>query len=136
MNEFEDGDANRYAGTTANDRSGMTMTGQEERGRAPARQLSANPDDPVVYPPPRGARGPLPGPRYAGAPGRVAIVQAQVFIVALVMVAQLWLITTALYELLSGHTGAILWYLALASGIAFGIVLIVAFWPLRRVRGL
>ena len=95
----------------------------------------ANPDDPIVHAPPSGRHGPLPGPRELGAPGRVAIVQAQIFIVGLILIAQLWLVTTALFDLLSGH-GSVLWLLTLISGIGFVIVLVVTFWPLRRVRGL
>lgn len=95
----------------------------------------ANPDDPIVHRPPQGKHGPLPGPRLAGAPGRTAIVQAQVYVVAVIVITQLWLVTTALFELLSGHMHS-LWGLTIASGIGFLVALFVALWPLRRVRGL
>lgn len=93
----------------------------------------ANPDDPPVRRPPRGPQGVLPGPYYLGLPGRIAIVQGQVFIVAIIVIVQLWLVTDALYELLSGRTNNLLW-LALASGIGFVLALIVAVWPRRRVE--
>jgi hypothetical protein len=93
----------------------------------------ANPDDPPVHRPPQGPHGPLPGPNYAGLPGRTAIVQGQVFIVAVIVIAQLWLITDALYELLSGRSGNLGW-LALVSGLGFVLALIVTFWPRRRIE--
>ena len=95
----------------------------------------ANPDDPPVQRPPQGPRGPLPGPRLPGAPGRTAIVQSQVFLVAVIVIAQLWLVTTALFKLLSGRPQD-LWGLTIASGIGFLLALGIALWPLRRVRGL
>lgn len=98
-------------------------------------QRKANPDDPSVQRPRRGPHGPLPGPRELGAPGRVAIVQGQVFIVGAILVAQLWLITDALYSLLSGHPQDLSW-LALASGSGFVIALVVWLWPRRRTQGL
>ncbi|GCE19456.1 hypothetical protein [Dictyobacter kobayashii] len=98
-------------------------------------QHKANPDDPPVKPPPHGPHGPMPGPNFLGLEGRIAIVQAQVFLLAMIMIAQLWLITDALYELLSGRT-AILGWLALASGIIFVVALLVTFWPKRRIEGL
>lgn len=98
------------------------------------RQHVANPDDPPVYRSPQGPHGPLPGPNYLGLPGRTAVVQGQVFLVAVILVVQLWLITDALYELLSGRVG-LLWWLALASGLGFVLALIVAFWPRRRIEG-
>jgi hypothetical protein len=49
--------------------------------------------------PPRGEL--LPGPNYLGLPGRNAIIQGQVFLVAIIFIAQLWLVTTALYDLLA-----------------------------------
>ncbi len=112
---------------------GTIMSAAEARGML--RRQVANPDDPPVQRPPMGPRGPLPGPSYLGAPGRVAIVQGQVFIVSVVLIAQLILCTVALYQLLSGHS-AILWWIALASFIGFVIALIVALWPRRRVRAL
>jgi hypothetical protein len=94
----------------------------------------ANPDDPPVQRPPSGPRGVMPGPNFLGLEGRIAIVQAQVFLLAVILIAQLWLITDALYELLSGRTANLGW-LALASGIGFVLALIVAFWPRRRIEG-
>ena len=93
----------------------------------------ANPDDPPVHRPPQGPHGPLPGPNYSGLPGRTAIVQGQVFIVAVIVIAQLWLITDALYELLSGRSSNLGW-LALVSGLGFVLALIVTFWPRRRIE--
>ncbi len=93
----------------------------------------ANPDDPVVRRPPMGRRGVRPGPNYLGLQGRTAIVQGQVYIVAVIVIAQLFLITDALYELLSGHSGPLIW-LALVSFIGFAIALLVAFWARRRIE--
>jgi hypothetical protein len=93
----------------------------------------ANPDDPPVQRPPLGTRGAMPGPNFLGLEGRIAIVQAQVFLLAVILIAQLWLITGALYELLSGRT-AILGWLALASGIGFILALLITFWPRRRIE--
>lgn len=98
------------------------------------RQHIANPDDPAVTPPPMTRSGPRPGPNYLGAPGRVAIVQGQVYIVAVMLVAQLLLITISLFELLSGH-GRILWWITAASLALFVIALVVYFWPRRRLEG-
>ncbi len=77
--------------------------------RQPRVQLppSANPDDPRVQRPPQGPHGPRPGPNYLGIPGRMAIVQGQVFLVAAIAIVQLWLITDALYELLSGRPASL-----------------------------
>ncbi len=99
------------------------------------RRHVANPDDPPVRRPPHGAHGPILGPVDQGAPGRIAIAQAQVFLVGAVLVVQLWLITTALYELLSGRSQP-LWWLTLASAVGFAVTLVVALWPRRRVRGM
>jgi hypothetical protein len=93
----------------------------------------ANPDDPPVQRPPSVPRGSMPGPNFLGLEGRIAIVQAQVFLLAVILIAQLWLITDALYELLSGRT-AILGWLALASGIGFVLALLITFWPRRRLE--
>jgi hypothetical protein len=93
----------------------------------------ANPDDPPVHRPPRGPEGPEPAPYYVGLEGRIAIVQGQVFILAVIVIAQLWLVTDALYELLSGRP-AFLGYLALASFLCFIVALIVALWPRRRIE--
>ena len=101
------------------------------RGSKPYQPV-ANPDDPPVRRPPRGPRGPLPGPNYLGLAGRTAIVQGQVFLVAVILIAQLWLITDALYELLSGHSSPLVW-LALVSFLGFVLALIITFWPRRRI---
>jgi len=93
----------------------------------------ANPDDPPVKPPPRGPRGWMPGPNLLGLEGRIAIVQAQVFLLAVILVAQLWLITDALYELLSGSAASLGW-LALASGIGFALALVITIVPHRRME--
>ena len=93
----------------------------------------ANPDDPPVKPPPCGSRGLMPGPNFLGLEGRIAIVQAQVFLLAVILVAQLWLITDALYELLSGRTASLGW-LALASGLGFILALVITLWPRRRIE--
>jgi hypothetical protein len=103
----------------------------QERRRSPR----ANPDDPAVRRPPQGPNGPWPGPNYMGMPGRTAIVQAQVFLVGTILIAQLWLITTALYDLLSGQPGSLLW-LALVSLLGFVLALIISLWPRRRIEGL
>lgn len=95
----------------------------------------ANPDDPVVRRPRQGPHGPLPGPHYFGLQGRTAIVQGQVYLVAIILIAQLWLVTDALYELLSGHSGILGW-LALASTLGFVLALIITFWPRRRIEEL
>ena len=93
----------------------------------------ANPDDPPVQRPPRGPQGPEPAPYYVGLEGRIAIVQGQVFILAVIVIAQLWLVTDALYELLSGRS-APLGFLALASFLCFVVALIVTLWPRRRIE--
>lgn len=94
----------------------------------------ANPEDPVTRRPPMGKRGPMPGPDDMGAPGRTAIVQGQVYLVALIVLVQLWLITTALLELLSGRPHD-LDVLAVMSGIGLVVALVVWQWPRRRVLG-
>lgn len=91
----------------------------------------ANPDDPNVQRPPRGPRGLMPGPNFRGLEGRIAIVQGQVFLLAVILIAQLAIITDALYELLSGRTERLVW-LALASGIGFALALVIVFWPRHR----
>jgi hypothetical protein len=93
----------------------------------------ANPDDPPVNRPPSGPKGVLPGPNYLGLQGRTAIVQGQVYLVAVILIAQLLVITDALYELLSGRSGSLLW-LALVSFIGFALALLVAYWPRRRIE--
>lgn len=114
----------------------MSKRAETERVLQPhvQRQHVANPDDPPVHRPPQGPHGPLPAPNYLGLAGRTAIVQGQVFLVAVILIAQLWLITDALYELLSGRSSDLGW-LALASGLGFLLALIVAFWPRRRIEG-
>lgn len=109
-------------------------SGKSLAHHADQRQV-ANPDDPPVHRPPQGPHGPLPGPRELGSPGRIAIVQGQVFLVGVILITQLWLITDALYSLLSGHPQDLGW-LALASGVGFVIALVVWFWPRRRTQGL
>lgn len=93
----------------------------------------ANPDDPPVQPPPRGIHGPRPGPHFLGLEGRIAIVQGQVFLLAMILIVQLWLVTAALDELLSGQTANLGW-LALASGVGFALALVIILWPRRRVE--
>lgn len=102
-------------------------------GTGQSKVRRANPDDPPVQRPPRGPRGPWPGPNFLGLEGRIAIVQAQVFLLAVILVAQIWLITDALYELLSGRTANLGW-LALASGCGFVLALVISFWPRRRIE--
>lgn len=92
----------------------------------------ANPDDPPVRRPPYGAEGPRPGPNFLGLEGRIAIVQGQILIVAVIVIVQLWLITDALLQLLSGRTANLGW-LALVSALGFVLALIVTFWPGRRI---
>lgn len=99
-----------------------------------ALQPMANPDDPKVRRPPADARGPRPGPDTRGALGRVAIVQGQVYLVGVILITQLFLITTALYELLSGRS-AQLWWIAGAQLAGFLVALLITLWPRRRVRG-
>lgn len=93
----------------------------------------ANPGDPLVKRPPRGPRGPMPGPHHLGLEGRIALVQGQVFLVAIIVIVQLWLITDALYELLSGRN-ALLGWLALVSILGFILALVITFWPRRRLE--
>ncbi len=101
--------------------------------RATERYPKANPDDPPVWRVPRGRHGPRPEPYFSGLPGRRAIVSGQVLVVAFLFVAQLWLVTDALYELLSGRTGTLGW-LALTSLLGFLVALVVWRWPRRRVE--
>lgn len=98
------------------------------------RRRTANPDDPPVPPRREGPQGVVLGPEYSMLPGRMAIVQGQAYLVGLILVVQLWLVTTALWLLLSGRPQAV-WGLAIASGIGFLIALVVAVWPSRRTRG-
>lgn len=96
-------------------------------------ERKANPDDPPVQRPPQGPGGPRPGPHFLGLEGRIAIVQGQVFLLAVILVAQIWLITDALYELFSGRPQRLGW-LALASGLGFAIALLIFFWPQKRIK--
>ncbi len=91
----------------------------------------ANPDDPVVEHPLHGVSGVRSGPDQPNMPGRIAIVQGQVYIVGLVLFTQLVLVTLALYELLSGRPET-LWGLAAASLVGFILALIVTLWPRTR----
>ncbi len=113
----------------------MSRSRADARVRKPGIQLppSANPDDPPVQRPSQGPHGPRPGPNYLGIPGRTAIVQGQVFLVAAIVIVQLWLITDALYELLSGRASLLGW-LTLVSFLGFVLALIVTFWPRRRIE--
>lgn len=96
-------------------------------------QPVANPDDPIVRRPPADARGPRPGPDSRGAVGRIAIVQSQIYLVAAILIAQLFLITTALYELLSGRP-QLLWWIAAAQLVGFLIALLITLWPRSHVK--
>ncbi len=98
------------------------------------RRRVANPDDPPVAPPLDDVRE-RPASPDSYFLGRMAIVQSQVYIVGVILVLQLWLITTALYELLSGRPQS-LWGLTIASGSGFVVALVVALWPRRRGRPL
>lgn len=94
---------------------------------------SANPDDLPTPRPPQGPGGPRPGPYFPGLEGRIAIVQGQVFLLAVILIAQIWLITDALYELFSGRPERLGW-LALASGLGFALALLIFFWPQRHIK--
>lgn len=102
-----------------------------ERMRYMLSAHKGNPDDPALNVP----LGALPGPDYSNAPGRLALVQGQVYIAGVILVAQLWFITLALFELLSGNRGAILWWMTLASFILFLITVVVWRLPRRRAQG-
>lgn len=106
---------------------------ESEQAQMQSRHL-ANPDDaPGLMTPGETART-LRGPDFSGAPGYVAIVQGQVYLVATILIVQLFLITTGLFELLSGQT-SILWWIAGASLAAFLLALLVTLWPRRRIKG-
>ena len=105
-----------------------------KKNSARSGERKANPDDPQVLRPLQGPDGPRPGPHFLGLEGRIAIVQGQVFLLAVILVAQIWLITDALYELFSGRPERLGW-LALASGLGFAVALLVFFWPRRLIRG-
>jgi len=114
---------------------GNSMNGHEGiTDPAQVRSHVANPDDPPVHRPPSGLRGLRPGPNYLGIPGRAAIVQGQVFLLAIIVIVQLLIITDALFELLSGRSGILGW-LALVSAIGFALALVITFWPRRRIEG-
>jgi len=113
--------------------AGSTLMGPVARRRMIQRQI-ANPDDPIVRRPRYGKNGPLPGPDDRGALGRVAVVQGQIFLVGSIVIIQLFLITTALYELLSGQT-SLLWWICGASLVSFLVALLIALWPRSRVKG-
>ena len=118
-----------------NRENGDRLHGQDApTDAATLHQHVANPDDPPVRRPPMGPRGPRPGPNYLGIPGRAAIVQGQVFLLVIIVIAQLVIITVALFELLSGRSDTLGW-LTLVSAIGFVLALVIAFWPLRRVEG-
>jgi hypothetical protein len=137
MSEIEDHDHEATQQSAPQSRAGYRAeqpAGMHLAHRQTQRPV-ANPDDPPVHRPQRGPHGPLPGPRELGSPGRVAIVQGQVFLVGVILVAQLWLITDALFSLLSGHPQDLGW-LTLASGAGFVIALVIWLWPRRRTRGL
>lgn len=112
--------------------SGELSAGDPAREARRIRHV-ANPDDPAVPAPlgSRRARVPAPDSYFLG---RMAIVQGQVYIVGVILVVQLWLITAALFELLSGRPQS-LWGLTIASGIGCIIAVVVALWPRRRARG-
>jgi len=74
----------------------------------------------------------MPGPNYRGSSGRIAIVQGQIFIVAVILAAQLWLVTVALFDLLSGQASILAW-LSLVSFVGFILAVIIYFWPRRRI---
>lgn len=112
------------------------MTADElpfRRADSARRQVMANPDDPLVHRPSQDPGGPRPEPYFLGLPGRGAILQGQVFVVAFIFIVQLWLVTEALYELLSGRTQTLGW-LALASLIGFLVALVVWRWPRHRLE--
>ncbi len=138
-NSGGDGAGDTFA-VTPNDESqdGVMMAGGTRLDPKVARQRLqrhiANPDDPVVRRPRHGPAGPMPGPNDRGSPGRTAIVQGQVYIVAVVVIAQLFLVTVSLNELLSGRT-APLWGITGISLAGFLIALLVNFWPRKIVKG-
>lgn len=116
-------------------RDQTTDSGTDYQKRAYPRRRSANPDDPPVRRPPTTKRGLRPGPHYLGLAGRTAIVQGQVFLVAVLLILQLWLITDALFNLLSGNPPGVLGWLTLISAICFVLALIITLWPRRRIKG-
>jgi hypothetical protein len=127
------GETNDAAGFAGLSPAGGTRITPRERERMRRRHV-ANPDDPPVPPSLRDqpAWPPAPDSYFLG---RMAIVQGQVYIVGVILIVQLWLITLALWEMLSGRPQAV-WGIAIASGIGFLLALVVALWPRRRSRGL
>lgn len=107
---------------------------EEAERQVMLRRHIANPDDPPTHLPPRDKRGVRPGPDFLGAQGRIAIVQGQIYLVGIILIAQLFLITTALFELLSGRD-TLLWWIALAALVGFLLSLLIALWPRSRVKG-
>ena len=112
---------------------GQIAADEEETMR---RRHLANPDDSPPHDATNAgnARPRRVGPDFTGTPGFVAIVQGQVYLVAAVLILQLFLITIGLFELLSGRTD-ILWWLAGASLVSFLVTLLITLWPRRRVVG-
>lgn len=82
-----------------------------------------NPDDPPV-------RVGSPTPGDGSSPGHTAVVDVQIYIASIMLIAQLWLVTDTLREWLSGHREH-LWLLAACSGVAFAVVWAVKRWPGR-----
>lgn len=117
---------------------GAVMAGGTQLDPKVARRMLqrhiANPDDPVIRRPRHGPAGPVPGPTDQGSPGRAAIVQGQVYLVAVVVIVQLFLVTVSLNELLSGRTSP-LWGITAISFVGFLIALLVHFWPRKIVKG-
>ncbi len=58
------------------------------------------------------------GPDERGTSGKIAAVHAQIAVVALVVVGQLWLLTVAWNQLLSGHTMGVVTSMVV-SGLGF-----------------
>jgi Fe-S-cluster-containing dehydrogenase component len=109
----------------------FVAAGRTQQGAKPVNRFQFG--EQTVRRPPQGAYGPRPEPYEPGLPGRSAIVEGQVFVVAFIFIAQLWLVTVALYELLTGRTQPLGW-LTLASFVGFAVALIVWRWPRRRLE--
>lgn len=110
----------------------VDTSGMDDASRNAATRRVANPDDPPV--PPRRSTYASAASESSGAPGRVAIVQGQVYVVGAILVAQLFLCTTALFELLSGDKDVLLPIAAASLG-GFVVALLVTLWPRRRSKG-
>jgi hypothetical protein len=138
MSKNADGHEDTFAVAPRSGEGGATAAGGTEMAAAERQEMLrrhvANPGDPPIHLPRRDRGVAPPGPDYAGLPGRIAIVQGQAYLVGVILVAQLFLVTTALFELLSGHTDK-LWWIALASFVGFAVTLLVALRPRRRVSG-